>query len=45
MAKTLLDTMSIGSVFLFDPSLKPKAAKPSEDEYTDCKILFYYPKQ
>jgi hypothetical protein len=36
--------MSIGSVFIIDPTLKPLSKKPQEEEYTDAKILFFYPK-
>ena len=35
--------MSIGSVFLIDPTLKPQMAKPQDEDYTDAKILFYFP--
>ena len=35
--------MTIGSVFIVDPTLKPKAKKPQEEEFTDAKIMFFYP--
>jgi hypothetical protein len=38
-----LKQMSIGSVFLIDPTLKPTMAKPQDEDYTDAKILFYFP--
>ena len=39
----MLSQIKIGSVFIIDPSLTPKSKKPAEDEYTDVKIMFYYP--
>ena len=39
----MLDQIKIGSVFLVDPTLKPTKVKPQEEEYTDAKILFFYP--
>lgn len=30
-------------MFLIDPALKPTKPKPAEEEYTDAKILFFYP--
>jgi hypothetical protein len=30
-------------VFLINPTLKPTKPKPAEEEYTDAKILFFYP--
>jgi len=35
--------MRIGSVFLIDPTLKPQMPKPQDEDYTDAKILFYFP--
>jgi hypothetical protein len=34
---------NIKSVFLYDPTLRPAAKKPSEEEIQDTKLLFYYP--
>ena len=39
----MLDQIKIGSVFLVDPTLKPTKPKPQEEEFTDAKILFFYP--
>ena len=39
----MLNQIKIGSVFIIDPSLRPKSKKPNEDEFTDVKIMFYYP--
>jgi hypothetical protein len=39
----MLQEIKIGSVFLIDPSLKPTKPKPQEEEFTDVKILFFYP--
>jgi len=30
-------------VFALNPTLLPKVKKPSEEELTDAKILFFYP--
>jgi len=38
-----MSKLTIGSVFLVDPTLKPKTKKPAEEEFTDAKILFFYP--
>ena len=38
-----LKQMKIGSVFLIDPTLKPAMAKPQDEDYTDAKILFFFP--
>ena len=41
---TTLSKMRIGSVFLIDPKLEPpKVPKPQDEDYTDAKILFYFP--
>ena len=40
----IVGKIKIGSLFLVDPSLKPKSAKPEEEEYTDAKIMFFHPK-
>jgi hypothetical protein len=39
----MLDNFSLKSVFIFDPSLRPKKKKPSDDEMQDSKLLYYYP--
>jgi hypothetical protein len=39
----ILEQMKIGSVFLMDPTLLPTKPKPQEEEYTDAKILFFWP--
>ena len=40
----LLSKIQIGSVFIIDPTLLPKGpGKPSEEDFTDCKIHFFYP--
>ena len=43
MQGSLIGKIKIGSVFIVDPTLKPKSAKPEEEEYTDAKILFFHP--
>jgi len=30
-------------VFIVNPTLLPKKKKPAEEEFTDAKILFFYP--
>ena len=42
--QAIFSQLSIGSVFAINPTLKPKAKKPQEEEFTDAKILFFYPK-
>ncbi len=40
----LLSKIQIGSVFIMDPTLLPSGpGKPSEEDYTDCKIHFFFP--
>lgn len=39
----MLEQIKIGSVFLLDPTLRPTKPKPQEEEFTDAKILFFYP--
>ena len=40
----LLSKIQIGSVFIMDPTLTPSGPnKPTEEEFTDCKIHFFYP--
>ena len=34
---------SISLFFLFNPKLLPKVPKPSESDYQDTKLLYYYP--
>lgn len=34
---------SISSLFFFNPTLQPQSAKPTDEEYTLCKLLYYYP--
>jgi hypothetical protein len=41
--QALIGKIKIGSLFIVDPSLKPKSAKPEEEEYTDAKIVFFHP--
>jgi hypothetical protein len=41
--QSIFSKLNIGSVFIVDPTLKPKSRKPQEEEYTDAKILFYHP--
>ena len=41
--QNIFSKLQIGSVFIVNPTLKPKAKKPQEEEFTDAKILFYYP--
>jgi hypothetical protein len=35
--------MKIGSVFIMNPTFKPQKDRPEEEEYTDAKIMFFYP--
>ena len=44
MQSSILGKIKIGSIFALDPTFRPKAAKPEEEEYTDAKILFFHPK-
>ena len=41
--QSIFSNLKIGSVFVINPTLKPKTPKPQEEEFTDCKILFFYP--
>ena len=43
MLANIVGRIKIGSLFVVDPSLKPKSAKPEEEEFTDAKIMFFYP--
>jgi hypothetical protein len=43
MLTNIIGRIKIGSLFLVDPNLKPKSVKPEEEEYTDAKIVFFYP--
>ena len=36
---------SISMILLFNPKLLPKVPKPSESDYQDTKILYYYPEE
>lgn len=39
-----MSKIQIGSVFIMDPTLLPQGPnKPSEEEFTDVKIMFFYP--
>ena len=40
----MLAELKIGSVFIIDPTLKSEIRKPTEEDMTDAKILFFYPK-
>ena len=42
--QNVFSQLSIGSLFAINPTLKPKAKKPQEEEFTDAKILFFYPR-
>ncbi len=42
--QSLIGKIKIGSLFIVDPTLKPKTAKPEEEEFTDSKIMFFHPK-
>ena len=40
----MLSKIQIGSVFIIDPTLLPTGpGKPTEEDFTDCKIHFFYP--
>ena len=41
--QAIFQKLQIGSVFAVNPTLKPKSLKPQEEEFTDAKILFFYP--
>ena len=38
-----MENISLKSLFIFDPTLKPKCKKPTENDVQDAKLLFYYP--
>ena len=38
-----MENFSLKSLFIFDPTLKPKSKKPSDNEIQDVKLLYYYP--
>jgi len=44
MLGNIIGKIRIGSLFIVDPSLKPQAAKPEEEEYTDAKIMYFHPR-
>jgi hypothetical protein len=37
-----LAKLKIGSLFLYNPQLKPQHAKPEESDYTEAKIMYFY---
>ena len=39
----MLTQIRIGSVFLMDPTLVPQTVKPKDEEYTDVKLMYFYP--
>ena len=41
--QAIFSKLQIGSVFAINPKLKPRQKKPAEEEFTDAKILFFYP--
>ena len=41
----MLSQIQIGSIFIIDPTLTPQTKKPSEEEFTDVKILYFYPQE
>ena len=41
--QNVIGKIKIGTVFVMDPTLKPKSAKPEEEEFTDAKILYFHP--
>lgn len=43
MQANILGKIKIGSVFIMDPTLKPKTIKPEEEEFTDAKIMYFHP--
>jgi hypothetical protein len=40
-----MENFSLKSFFIFDPSLRSKLRKPTEDEQQDAKLLYYYPNE
>ena len=41
----MLSQIKIGSLFLMNPTIiPPKDPKPREEDYTDVKILYFYPR-
>lgn len=38
-----MENISLKTLFIFDPTLKSKSLKPSDNEIQDVKLLFYYP--
>ena len=45
MQANVVGKIKIGSLFIMDPTLKPKSAKPEEEEFTDAKIMYFHPIQ
>ncbi len=43
MQANIIGKIKIGSVFIMDPTLKPKSVKPEEEEFTDAKIMYFHP--
>ena len=43
MQANIIKMMKIGSIFIMNPQLKPKSAKPEEEEFTDAKIMYFHP--
>lgn len=37
-----LSKLKIGSLFLYNPTLKPKGVKYEESELTEAKIMYFY---
>lgn len=35
--------MSVASLFILDPTRRPAWPDPTEEDYTLCKLLYYYP--
>jgi hypothetical protein len=38
-----MESFSLKSFFIFDPTLKPNCKKPSDNDIQDIKLLYYYP--
>lgn len=37
-----LAKLKIGSLFVYDPTLKPRMPHPEESDFTDAKIMYFY---
>jgi len=38
-----MDNLTLKSLFIFDPTLRPNLKKAIDDQVQDFKLLYYYP--